>query len=206
MPKFFHSFLCVSINMCTSSKDLAHSTNNSTNHQTIDVIKSQWKLLCSTFTPWEFLKNRRDPPRKFVEVTSVQAGRCFQAGRQAGLQPMQYRKHGSSWKQWRHMRSQRIYQAWFAVTSHVDISGLPVTGLILLSANTFSSKDHGLPHCPADPPLVPCQPHHPPHPTQCWSRRRQPDPTDGDEEQDRRFIVFYTECRAHKKLSNQEIK
>merc|ERR1719458_102436 len=73
--------------------------------------------------------------------------------------------------------------------------------LIRFSANTLSK--HGLPHPPADPPLVPRQPHHPPHPTQHRSFKRRPPPTRG-EEKVRTF--FYTECRAHTKLSKSKIK
>merc|ERR1719432_157206 len=83
------------------------------------------------------------------------------------------------------------------------VPGLPVNGLIRFSANT--SSKHGLPHPPADPPLVPRQPHHPPDPTQRRSFKRRPPPTRG-EEKVRTVVVSYTERRAHTKLSKSEIK
>ena len=73
-------------------------------------------------------------------------------------------------------------------------------GLIPFSANTLSK--HGLPHPPTDPPLVPRQPHHPPHPAQRRSFKGRPPPTRG-EEKVRTVVVFYTERRAHTKLSKR---
>merc|ERR1719500_2344538 len=83
------------------------------------------------------------------------------------------------------------------------VPGLPVNGLIRFSAHT--SYKHGLPHPPADPPLVPRQPHHPPHPAQRQPFKRRSPPTRG-EEKVRTVVVFYTERRAYTKLSKSEIK
>ena len=155
--------------------------------------------LCGISKEW----NRRGLMHwKFpTEVKSVQAG--WLAGQR---QPMQCRKR---------IRLNTV------TSPAADISGLPANGPIPFPTNTlfkqgtririyqacspipFSadtlSKD-GLPHPSVDPPLVPRQPHHPPHPAQRWSFKRRPSPTRG-EEKVRTVVVFYTECWAHTKLS-----